>query len=153
MCAKGKAEGVVMTSTNMTCRRGHGAKGKAERKGRRRKRKSRKFKTATTNVDTALRPYTLPNLLREWSRLHPYGMTTKVDVEKEWRLSLINRATTTVGAHIHTSTSLWKYFKINLGTARMKHREWLTVPEVTLCKLNVAAEQYLAKALSVVANY
>ncbi len=53
MCAKGKAEGVVMTSTNMTCRRGHGAKGKAERKGRRRKRKSRKFKTATTNVDTA----------------------------------------------------------------------------------------------------
>jgi hypothetical protein len=35
----------------------------------------------------------------------------------------------------------------------MKHMEWLTVPEVTLCKLNVAVEQCLSKALSVVANY
>jgi hypothetical protein len=80
-------------------------------------------------------------------------MTTTVDVEKEWRLNLIKSARTTVGAHIHTSTSLWKYFKINLGTAMMKHKEWLTVPEVTLCKLNVAAEKCLSKALSVVANY
>ena len=142
MCANGKAEGVVLTSTNMTCRR-----------TRRRNRKSGKLNMATTNVDTALRPDTLPDFLRQWSRLHPYGMTSKVDVEKEWSLNLINSARYSVGAHIHTSTSLWKYFKINLGTAMMKHKEWLTVPEVTLGKLNVAAEQCLSKALSVVANY
>ena len=152
MCANGKAEGVVMTSTNMTCRRNR-SNMTCRRNRRRKNRKSGKLKTATTNVDTALRPDTLPNLLREWSRLHPYGMTTTVDVEKEWRLNLIKSARTTVGAHIHTSTSLWKYFKINLGTAMMKHKEWLTVPEVTLCKLNVAAEKCLSKALSVVANY
>ena len=151
MCKNGKAEGVLMTSTNMTS----GRKVKNMMCGRRRRtnRKSGKLETATTNVYTALRPDTLPNILREWSRLHPYGMTTEVDVDKEWRFNLIHTAETCVGAHIHTSTSLWKYFKINLGTAMMKHMEWLTVPEVTLCKLNVAAEQCLSKALSVVANY
>ena len=80
MCKNGKAEGVVMTSTNMTS----GRRVRNMMCGRRRRtnRKSGKLETATTNVYTALRPDTLPNILREWSRLHPYGMTTKVDVEK-----------------------------------------------------------------------
>jgi hypothetical protein len=134
-----------MTRTNMTCRR-----------TRRRNRKSGKLKTATTDVDTAIRPDTLPNFLRQWSRLHPYGMTTKVSVEKKWRLNLLQIATNdvvTAGAHIHTNTSLWKYYKINLGTAVIKHREWMTLPQDTLSELNVAAEQCLSKALSIVAKY
>ncbi len=131
-----------MTTTNMTCRR-----------SRRKNRKNWRNKRERTDADTELRSPTLLKLLTEWSRLHPYGITKKVDVEKQWRFQLIQAARKSHGAHIHTSTSLWKYNKINLGTAQIHHMEWLTVPKVTLCGLNKAAEQCLSTALSAVAIY
>ena len=91
--------GQIMDKTTMTCRRW---------------RKKKKKKTEGMSNDEI----TLYTRLKEWSKVNPYGKVVKVEMNKcKWPQYLIQHGTSSKGSHIHTQTSKWKYFKINLGTA------------------------------------
>jgi hypothetical protein len=59
----------------------------------------------------------------------------------------------TLGAHIHTNSSKWKFYKINLSGVQSDRGEWIPICTETRMKLASVAETCMSAALQEVAGY
>jgi hypothetical protein len=66
---------------------------------------------------------------------------------------LLDSVVTTKGAHIHTQSSKWKFFKINLVTRKTADPAWLDLPLSVIDRLNILAYECMSAALLEIANY
>jgi hypothetical protein len=134
-CGGNITNGIIMDQKTMTCRRW---------------RKKKKKKTEGMSYDKI----TLYTRLKEWSEVNPYGKVVKVEMNKcKWPQDLIQHGTRSNGSYIHTQTSKWKYFKINMGTATPLGKDWLRLNQDIKCMLNIVAQKCISIALSDVAQY
>ena len=95
LCEGPKKCGTILDKTNLKCCQ--------RRKG---KKKGQVSKPSPTN---------LYEKLRAWSERNPLGINVNVVLhDKSWVDSLLECVGPTSGAHIHTNTSKWKFYKLNL---------------------------------------
>ena len=134
LCEGPKKCGTILDKTNLKCCQ--------RRKG---KKKGQVSKPSPTN---------LYEKLRAWSERNPLGINVNVVLhDKSWVDSLLECVGPTSGAHIHTNTSKWKFFKLNLSAGITDIGEWLTVSAATRLNLASVAEICLSAALLEVAEY
>ena len=92
--------------------------------------------------------------MKQWSVVHPLGTTISIPLQVHtWVQSLLDCVAPSEGAHIHTQTSQWKYFKINLGTRNIDDPAWLNTTPMILDRLNKVAFECISVALQEVAQY
>ena len=134
-CDAPKSFGTVLHRGNMKC-------------ARKRKRRSKQpIKVQSTNGSIVHR-------LTRWSTYNPYGKNVKVVLEdKTWIATIVKVARNSRGAHIHSNTSKWKYYKINLGTQVPNTKEYLSISCDMRRTLQMVAEQCIQTALTEVCQY
>ena len=132
-CSTSKDNGTLLTAKNMRCRKRYKSKKKQ------------------------CKPVAAPNIydsLKQWSIVHPFGTTISTPLEvNTWVQTLLDSVIPSEGAHIHTLTSQWKFFKINLGTRKVADPAWLDAPPSIMDRLNRVAYECISAALLEVAQY
>ena len=82
-----------------------------------RSRRKRKSKRQKEQIQIQKINGTIIQRLGSWSVKNPFGKNVPLDIgPKKWMSKLIQAAQKANGAHIHTSTSKWKFYELNLGT-------------------------------------
>ena len=132
-CSTLKEKGTVLTKNNMQCRKRYKS----------RKKKCKDF--AANNIQESL---------KQWSIVHPFGTTVSIPLEvNTWVQPLLDSVVPDEGAHIHTLSSQWKFYKINLGTRKVADPAWLDAPTSTLDRVNKIAYECVSAALLEIAQY
>ena len=132
-CSNLKANGTLLTKKNMHSRK------------RYRRKKKKTNPVAATDIYAHL---------QQWSIVHPFGTTISIPLQVHtWVQTLLDCVVPSEGAHIHTQTSQWKFFKINLGTRKIDDPAWLNTTPMIFDRLNKVAYESISVALQEVAQY
>ena len=134
-CGDDKSNGLILDRSNMRCVRW---------------RKKPKKKAQVMSSERG----PLYKRIKEWSSENPYGRVLKVEMDKTILAQyLIQRGMKSPGVRIHSQSSKWTYFKLQLGTLASKGYEWLKISQDAKRMLNVIAHKCISTALSAVAQY
>ena len=119
-----------------------------------RSRRKRKSKRQKDQIQIQKINGTIIQRLGSWSVKNPFGKNVPLDMgPKKWMSKLVQAAQKANGAHIHTSTSKWKFYELNLGTHNAPGSKYMPLSDKLRRALQTVAAQCLKKALEDVAQY
>ena len=128
--------GTILDASNMRCRR---------------KRKSKCLKDPVLLQGIS---GTLIQRLAAWSIRNPFGKNVHLDMgPKNWISKLLEAAHKAKGAHIHTTSSKWLFFELNLGTQHTSGSKYMSLSTKLQRSLQTVAAQCVQTALEDVAQY
>jgi hypothetical protein len=135
-CDGPQCNGTILDASNMWCRR------------------KRKSKCLQHPIELQQINGTLIQRLAAWSITNPFGENVHLDMgPKHWISKLVQAAQKANGAHIHTTSSKWMFFELNLGTQRTSGSKYMSLSTKLRSTLQTVAAQCLQKALEDVAEY
>ena len=135
-CDEPQSKGTILDASNMRCRR---------------KRKSKCLKVPISSQEIN---GPLFKRLSAWSLMNPFGKNVHLDMgPKNWIPQLLQAAHKVHGAHIHSSSSKWIFFEMNLGTQHASGSKYMPLPTKLRRTLQTVAAQCVQKALEDVAQY